>query len=867
MKATPLTKKLRKLLRNPGAFFNDALRNRINQLIQERQPAPKAATQPMPKTASTAAAVNVTPLPKMSEHLVAMSLIRADQAPEGTPNERVYILTGVPFWRGRLGNQVRIRELANYIRQHYSLTVIYTGLLTTYDAKEIASKGWSNNIRTLVHTSTAYQYEQTLKDASVQNQQAYAGSLLTKAYLSDYPCRAIIVEYITHEPYVRDLDADCLRIIDTHDIMSVRMQAFAAHGRDHHIKMSEAEEIHWLNTFDKVIAIQSDEYAYLSARMDPSKLILSHHAVPTRPCLKKREPRRLIYMAGKNPANLDSIEWFFKRVLPLLRDKRLEIHLYGAICDLISKSIVTAYKDRLHLHGEIDDQYEAYSAGDIVINPVLYGGGLKIKTVEAMAHGMPMVTTDEGARGLLNLAGRCFLVANSPEEFARCIATLCSDERLRASLSAEALLYTEENFSPDKCFGVIIAAIAAHREHLRVARGSRDVDSCPDNHDRTLVLGRRDFPFFAGAYDALAKYCNAIYMPASDIASLNQFKQILATNCIDRVLINNPYISEKVLAFYRYALASGISVTTFDRGALPDSWFFDNRGFNGDSESYAPALWDKPISDARRKRFEAYIEQLAEDGRTLEKQGARVGKEALRERLRIGKRKVLFIPFQRPNDTVVKYFGGKTKGMDGFCQLVNEVCSGLNKKEWAIIGKRHPLEATDPLTLAQMAPSDTHVQDLLELADTVLVLNSGVGLLSLLARKPTFVSGEAFYSHDGLAKRIDTASELLAHLEQPTVPDREKVARFTSYLLEDFYSFGKAGGYLREEAGGELSSITTRIAFCRIRGIAPMAHETEADALLCDEPLPPFSLASGAIQEIMSAGPVPANTEQAMEEQ
>jgi ribosome biogenesis protein Tsr3 len=52
-----------------------------------------------------------------------------------------------------------------------------------------------------------------------------------------------------------------------------------------------------------------------------------------------------------------------------------------------------------------------------VINPVRFGAGLKIKTVEALANGLPLVTSEEGARGLASLDREAILIARNVDQF------------------------------------------------------------------------------------------------------------------------------------------------------------------------------------------------------------------------------------------------------------------------------------------------------------------------------------------------------------------------------------------------------------------------------------------------------------------
>jgi len=806
-----ISRKFKKLIRTPRLYFEDALKNRIERYVENQGGKTSLHNNTTTKVVS---------IPKITEHLMACKIlgVQDDVSSIKDSDKKVYILTHVPFWRNALGNQCRIYNLAEYLRKHYKLTVIYNDLFSVYDAKEIMSKGWSNNIRPVIAADNAFEYEFSNKENDFISRENYVLRSILKRFLEKYPCKALIVEYITQEPLIRGLELPCLKIIDTHDIMSLRMKAFLANGRDHHIKISEAEEVSILNTFDKVIAIQKDELKFLSSKPElENKSFLSEHAVTVYNCFKERIPKRLVYIAGTNPANVDSIEWFINRIFPEVRSYGLELHIYGTICGPIKKRFNATSLKSIFLHYAVDKQSTVYESGDIVVNPVLYGGGLKIKTVEAMAHGLPMVTTEEGARGLANIAGKAFLVEDSCEGFIRSIKKLKEDSVLRTELSNFSIKYVNEYFSSDVCFSGISEAID-HFMFLPKEKNSLNVANF-EIKDRTLFLAKKDFPLFDGTKIIADVYTNSIFKSASSFIDLKSFDRFLKEECIDRVFINNPYISEKLLSFYKHSQSLGLGVTTFDRGALPNSWFFDEFGFNGDSLAYSASNWNgEQLTDNQAEDIEKYIDSIVKSEEALEKQEERINIECLKEKLKVKNRKVLFIPFQRPNDTVVKYFSKNVKGMHGFIEFVNEVTKQLNPKDWLVIAKKHPLEVDEPLAHVTFV-NDVHINDLLEIADATLQINSGVGLLSLLFGNSTYVCGESFYSHEGLAKEVTSAQEFIEYLSSNDEyePAHDVLIRYVHFLKNKFYSFGQAQGYLREDGNGQFSPITTGIDFYDFR--------------------------------------------------
>ena len=68
----------------------------------------------------------------------------------------------------------------------------------------------------------------------------------------------------------------------------------------------------------------------------------------------------------------------------------------------------------MELLGVVESLEEAYTRAAVIVNPVLAGTGLKTKTVEALGHAKPLVTTSCGAEGIEDAAGTAFLMADDP---------------------------------------------------------------------------------------------------------------------------------------------------------------------------------------------------------------------------------------------------------------------------------------------------------------------------------------------------------------------------------------------------------------------------------------------------------------------
>ena len=99
-----------------------------------------------------------------------------------------------------------------------------------------------------------------------------------------------------------------------------------------------------------------------------------------------------------------------------------------------------------------------YAEADISVCPLRYGAGVKGKVVEAMARGLPVVTTDIGAQGL-GRAARHLFIGNSAEAFADALIQACDRERAGEAASA-ALEDVRITFSEQSVGAVFVTALA-----------------------------------------------------------------------------------------------------------------------------------------------------------------------------------------------------------------------------------------------------------------------------------------------------------------------------------------------------------------------------------------------------------------------
>lgn len=297
------------------------------------------------------------------------------------------------------------------------------------------------------------------------------------------------------------------------------------------------------------------------------------------------------------------------------------------------------------------------------------------------------------------------------------------------------------------------------------------------------------------------------------------FEKYLRKNKIDTIIFPNPYGNEKRLEIYNHVRTTGLSYLCYDRGALPDSWFLDSKGFNYDSMSYSEHIWNKELTDEQINIANIYIEKIKNSDNFLESQGNKIDAQELKKKLGIRNKKIVFMPLQVEDDTVIKYFTEQPFDYYGFVQIANNAAAKLNKEDWIFIAKKHPLMKNfNKLQYHNLifVPDDTNISTLIEMCNIVLTINSGVGVYAMIFEKPCIVTGNAFYQFNGINTRVHSEEELIEYIHKEDFQlDKDKMTKFIYYLYQNFYSYGKSY-YKSKEEENRTRRIVNYIDFYRI---------------------------------------------------
>ena len=247
--------------------------------------------------------------------------------------------------------------------------------------------------------------------------------------------QATICEYVFMSKALKFIHANAFKILDTHDLFTDRYKVYLKNGlKPSWVSLYKDQESKALKRADLVISVQEKEKTYFETIANSK--VIRYSYVPDVVRLPKRKfEKKLLYFASDNAINKVTLYYFIETIFPLIIKKHPETILLvgGSLCRTFS-----TIRENVIMVGEFQDPAEFYSLGDVAINPEPSGTGYKIKTVEAMAYGLPLVSTGLSAEGLMDPFMDHILIANEPKEFSEAVIKLFDNPLLCEAMGKNA---------------------------------------------------------------------------------------------------------------------------------------------------------------------------------------------------------------------------------------------------------------------------------------------------------------------------------------------------------------------------------------------------------------------------------------------
>lgn len=349
-----------------------------------------------------------------------------------TKKKRIlYFMPDNPFW-SQAGNLTRAKQLLNYFAQHEALLEVdfLSCLFWDNASVELFNKSYPFinlkivDINSNKSNRIKYLIEDKIPRLIFQRMHRPQINLLTpiiakriQSLLQDKTYDFIIISYSTWGALIRELhQLDAYTIIDTHDFMTLQRKK-----QNSNLAVGAAfeEELNVLSLYHEIWTYSIEEQYIYSQFLDNKITLLpvSNGAKRLKQQLEKNVG--ILYVASDNSHNIGGMNWFINEVLPLIPNCKIDV--VGKICDKIQDH------PQLTKHGMIEDIISFYTSAKMTICPMLSGTGVKIKVLESLSYGLPVVTNRRGVDGLINKMNNGCLVAEDAIQFAKYIRKLLED--------------------------------------------------------------------------------------------------------------------------------------------------------------------------------------------------------------------------------------------------------------------------------------------------------------------------------------------------------------------------------------------------------------------------------------------------------
>lgn len=226
-------------------------------------------------------------------------------------------------------------------------------------------------------------------------------------------------------------------------------------------------EINHLNLYDILVPITDRDGLILDTLGNTKPRHTSQTGIDFAslvPTARKLEFPSLFHIGALDWApNQEGLIWFFDHCWAKIHAENPQLKFYLAGRNAPEWFERHTRLDGVEYLGEINDAYDFMNSKAVMVVPLFSGSGMRIKIIEGMALGKPIVTTDIGTEGIPTENGKNILIANDADQFIEAITRLINDRALSDQIGRNAIGFIQEKFDNLSQAG---ALIEFYKQHL-----------------------------------------------------------------------------------------------------------------------------------------------------------------------------------------------------------------------------------------------------------------------------------------------------------------------------------------------------------------------------------------------------------------
>lgn len=275
-------------------------------------------------------------------------------------------------------------------------------------------------------------------------------------------------------------DYGCKSILMFHNIASQQYKRFS------HVEQRLDRKVRtWLNSvsmgywepryaekFDRCTTVSEVDQTLLLTANPRLKVDVIPNGVdienykPLPPLPENAKPSLLFIGNMGYPPCVDAALHFCDKIFPIICQEISAIDLWIVGRDPLPE-VVRLNGGNIHVTGRVEDVIPFYQHNAVCVVPLRAGSGTRLKILEAMALGRPVVSTTIGCEGLDVVDGVHLLIANSPQQFAEKTMHLLSDRQFYQFISANGRQLVEARYDWDKIAGRLMEVYTGMLEQRR----------------------------------------------------------------------------------------------------------------------------------------------------------------------------------------------------------------------------------------------------------------------------------------------------------------------------------------------------------------------------------------------------------------
>ena len=314
---------------------------------------------------------------------------------------------------------------------------------------------WSRPVFVYLSKHEWPEYKKPLREAGVETARAVNLRRLMRERNFDF---AVLSRPETAEAVFGEVRRADPRIKIVFDMVDAHFVRF---GREHELT-GDADAAAKAERFRKIetrLARQSD-LVWCASDADAAALArevpgVRAEVVPTIHELRGRgktfaERRGLLFLGNfRHRPNADAVHFFVREIFPAVREAIPGAEFYVVGDEAPPEIKAYASEEGVKVLGYVPDIGPLFAESRLMVAPLRFGAGIKGKIGEALAHGLPVVTTRVGAEGMGFTHGEEALVTDDPREFARAVVRAYTDAELWRRLSDKGHGHVRRRFTPE----------------------------------------------------------------------------------------------------------------------------------------------------------------------------------------------------------------------------------------------------------------------------------------------------------------------------------------------------------------------------------------------------------------------------------